>query len=388
MSTVWRELPDGAVSTVSGRGMKSFVKGAAGATRNVVFVYPHVSSGALAEYMKPDDVCLMLRNDAGSLIDAQVTVEPADDGGLQLVYAVAVDCVNELSVSVVVCGVAFWPAVTVQLGYDAINGTNHVATYDVGDDDTGKYGMTVNADGSMMVVSYQDMCEVHVFQLTPSFERVYVIGQEGIGSSEFKRPQRLCFTDDDTMLVCDRDNNRVQQLTVAGEYLSSFTVRRPISIAVHGDMVAVGTADGPIEIYSLATGELTRHFGSYGHGRGQIGGYATGIRFTPDGSCLLVADCSNRRLSLFTVVGMFKKHIGAGVFSDYDKDVSFSASGKIIVADTGKTRICVFSPDGDSIIKAWGSEGTAAGQFELPKALAVSGSYLFVMDDTRVQVFE
>ncbi len=36
VSTVWHELPDGAVSTVSGRGMKSFVTGAAGATRNVV----------------------------------------------------------------------------------------------------------------------------------------------------------------------------------------------------------------------------------------------------------------------------------------------------------------------------------------------------------------
>ena len=36
MSTVWRELPDAAVSTMSGRGMKSFVKGAAGATCNVV----------------------------------------------------------------------------------------------------------------------------------------------------------------------------------------------------------------------------------------------------------------------------------------------------------------------------------------------------------------
>ena len=34
ISTVWRELPDGGVSTVSGRGMQSFVKGAAGATRN------------------------------------------------------------------------------------------------------------------------------------------------------------------------------------------------------------------------------------------------------------------------------------------------------------------------------------------------------------------
>ena len=93
------------MSTVSGRGMKSFVKGASGATRNVVFVYPRVSSGALAEYVKPDDVCLMIRDEAGSLMDAHVIVERVDDGGLKLAYVVAADCVNSLSVSVTVCGV-------------------------------------------------------------------------------------------------------------------------------------------------------------------------------------------------------------------------------------------------------------------------------------------
>jgi DNA-binding beta-propeller fold protein YncE len=249
--------------------------------------------------------------------------------------------------------------------------------------------MAVNTDGSMMVVSYdRPLHQVYVFQLAPSFERVSVIGRHGTGPAEFKYPRRLCFTYDDTILVCDMGNNRVQQLTVAGEFLSSFTVQRPVSIAVHGDTVAVGTCDGPIEIYSLATGELIRRFGSHGDGPGQIGGCAAGIRFTPCGLSLLVAEWENHRMSLFTVDGVFIKHIGAGVLAEGPMDVSFGADGEIIVADIGNSRICVFSPDGDSIIKAWGSEGTAAGQFELPKALAVSGSYLYVLDKTRVQVFE
>ena len=42
MSAVWCELPDGAVSTVSGPGTNRFVKGAAGVTHNVVLVYPRV----------------------------------------------------------------------------------------------------------------------------------------------------------------------------------------------------------------------------------------------------------------------------------------------------------------------------------------------------------
>ena len=385
ISTVWRELPDGAVSTLSGRGMRSFVKSAAGATRNVVRVYPRVCSGALAEYVKPDDVCLMLRDAAGSLIDVRVTVERVDDGGLEIVYEVAADCVNKVDVSVTVCGVAVGPAVIVQSGYDAINGTNRFASYDVGDDNT--EGMAVNADGSMIAISYgPPQHQVHVFQLTSSFERVCVIGRKGTGPAEFKYPRRLCFINDDTLFVCDLGNNRVQRLTVAGEYLSAFTVQDPYSIAVHGDMVVVGTVDGPIEIHSLASGELIRRFGSCGDGPDEIGGWATGIRFTPDGKCILVSEYSRPRLSLFTAAGVCMKHIGA---SNGDKDVSCGGGGEIIiVAGSGNDRICVFSPDGDTLIKTWGSRGTAAGQFIFPGALAVSGSYLYVMDGPRVQVFE
>ena len=384
MSTVWRELPDAAVSTVSGRGMKSFVKGAAGATRNVVLVYPRVSSGALAEYVNLDDVCLMLIDDAGSLIDARVTAERVD-GCLQLVYVVAADCVNNFSVSVTVSGIATGPAVPVQSGYDAINGTNHVTSYDVGSDE--KLGMAVNAEGSMMAVAYHILHQVHVFRLTSSFERVCVIGRRGTDPAEFKYPRGLCFTDDDTILLCDRDNNRVQQLTAAGEYLSSFAVQEPMSLSVHGDMVAVGTANGPLELHLLATGELIRSFGSDGDGSSQIFG-CVGIRFFPNGTCLLLAEYFNRRLSLFSEDGVFIKHIGAGILASGYKDVSFGAGGEIIVADWGSHRICLFSPDGGTLIKTWGSRGTAAGEIYYPSALVVSGSYLYVMDKTRVQVFE
>ena len=388
MSTVWCELPDITMSTVSGRGMQTFAKASAGATRNVVLVYPCVSSGVLAEYVKRDDVCLMLKDDSGSLIDAHVTFKRAEDGGLQLVYVVAADCVSRLTVIVTVCGVPVGPAVTVQLGYDVINGTNHVASYDVGT--VFKFGMAVNSNGDMMVVSFDvPLHQVHVFRLAPSFERACVIGRDGTGPAEFNRPLRLCFTDDDTILVCDLDNNRVQQLTGAGEYLSSFAVQGPISIAVRGDMVAIGTVNGPIEIpvHSLATGELIHRF-KFCAKRGQIGNCATGIRYTPDGTRLLVAELNNRYLLVFTVEGVFVKRICTGILSKGDKDVSFGAGGEIIVADKDKHRICVFSPDGATLIKIWGSRGTTAGEFQYPNVLAVSGSYLYVMDKTRVQVFQ
>ena len=116
MSTVWHELPDGAVSTCYGSGLRSFVKGAAGATRNVVLVSPRVSSGALAEYVKPDDVCLVLRDDAGSLIDVCTTAHHAPDGAVQVSYTMLADCVSPINVTVTVCGVSIGTATSVSEG--------------------------------------------------------------------------------------------------------------------------------------------------------------------------------------------------------------------------------------------------------------------------------
>ena len=90
--------------------------------------------------MKPDDACLMLRDDAGSLIDAHVTVERVDDGDSQLAFVLSADCVSSLSVSLTVCDVAVGPTAIVQSGYDAITGSNHFVSYDVGTDETDGVG--------------------------------------------------------------------------------------------------------------------------------------------------------------------------------------------------------------------------------------------------------
>ena len=66
-----------------------------------------------------------------------------------------------------------------------------------------------------------------------------------------------------------------------------------------------------------------------------------------------------------------------------------ACSGEIIVADVNSHRVAVFSPDGKSLVRSWGSKGTEDGEFRYPTALAVAGSRLYVMDRSspRVQVF-
>jgi hypothetical protein len=249
--------------------------------------------------------------------------------------------------------------------------------------------MSVNAACSMMVVSLMHRCEVRVFRIKSGFKEVRRIGRRGKGPVEFIEPRGLCFVNDtDTFLFCDSGNHRVQHLSITGECLNIFSVRWPCSVACRDALIAVSSRDGPVEIRALSTGNLIQRFGTDGDGPGQIGGHATGIRFTPKGDRLLLAEQCNSRLSLFTVDGSFLKHIGVGMLSTcLRNDIEFGAGGEIIVADSRNNCICVFSSDGDTLLKSWGSKGCSPAEFQYPVALAVAGPQLFVMDNTRVQVF-
>ncbi len=84
------------------------------------------------------------------------------------------------------------------------------------------------------------------------------------------------------------------------------------------------------------------------------------------------------------------KHIGAGLVADGHKDVQFAPNGELLVADHSNHRVCVFSTDGNALLRTWGRFGTADGEFKYPTALALADSKLFVLDfgSARVQVFE
>ena len=160
---------------------------------------------------------------------------------------------------------------------------------------------------------------------------------------------------------------------------------------MHGDMVAVGTGKATVVLLSYATGAVIRTFGSKGTGRGNIGGASQGLRFTLDGVYILVAEYSNKRLSKFRVSdGAFVDFYCEGQVSNGEKDVEIAPSGEVIVADCRAHRVCVFSADGRTLLRTWGTEGTVNGQFKCPISLALLGNKLFVLDNgsARVQVFE
>ena len=115
--------------------------------------------------------------------------------------------------------------------------------------------------------------------------------------------------------------------------------------------------------------------------RGKDGKGQQVFKFSPEGKLLLT-------LGKAGVTGE-----GPDTFNQ-PSDVAVGANGDIFVADghdeSSNARIVKFSKDG-KFLKAWGKHGSAAGEFEVPHALAFdSRGRLFVADrsNNRIQIFD
>ena len=401
ISTLWCDLPDTTMSTLTGRGLHIFVKGPAGVQRNVLIVKPRVSNGLLAAYVQPDDVRLLLKDDDGAFIDAHVTVDPVADGGFQLAFAVAAECKSKLNVLLSVCGVAIGPVITVHSGFNAKKDSTLVATHAV--DGGWRSSIAVNCDKSVMAVSVaihitcpgydsEGRSEIHFYHLTPAFAFSHTIGKHGMEPTEFYFPSKLCFTDDGDILVVD-DLHRVQHWTVAGKYINALLsdgMHCQTAIATQGDMVAVGFEFWPTHLFSLATGELIREFRKIHNNGDGIGD----LQFSPDGQYLLAAAYNNRCIVLYTTGdGKLLKKIGKCVIGgDASNNVAFGADGEIIASDGANKRMCVFSADGDTLLRSWSKlENTCASPKEpFSRTFITSGANMFVLNcfGNTVRVFE
>lgn len=88
-------------------------------------------------------------------------------------------------------------------------------------------------------------------------------------------------------------------------------------------------------------GEFLFHFGTRGCGPGQFNG-PTGVAVLHDGS-IIVCDCLNNRVQLFTSRGVFIGSFGTegrghGQFSR-PMGVAVDSEGRIIVVDQGRTHL-------------------------------------------------
>jgi WD40 repeat protein len=387
-SFVCLQIPpiDAARTSVTGPGTIAFAVDDTPSTQNIITVKAFNRRGRPVVLMPALIQVKLSHTGAGGEAAGIYTSTFFADGTAMISYIVRSLEFTNVSIELLVRGISAWCGVVPKRAA-TFKGV-HQQTYAIHNTST-RRGLAVSGNGQLMAVSsYGNHC-VDLYSLVPTFHHLRKLGSKGPTPGQFSEPRFVCFTSRNTLLVCDNCNNRVQELNIDGSYIRSIVVQNVWSVVLHDDLLVVGCRNSTVSLFSFSSGALIRTFGSVGDGPGQIKDME-GISFTRDCQYLLVAESSKMRVSMFTAAGDFVKHIGVGALSSNHKDVAVLHTGQILVTDGPANRLCLFSPDGDTLVSTIGSEGTADGQFKFPTALAVHGSRVFVLDNAspRVQVFE
>ena len=178
-------------------------------------------------------------------------------------------------------------------------------------------------------------------------------GNRGSGNGQFTNPYCVAVGNSGNVYVVDTGNNRVQEFTSTGTYVTSW--------------------------------------GSSGSGNGQFN-YPFGVAVDDSGN-VYVADVFNNRIQEFTSTGTYVTSWGSsgssnGQFNSM-RGVAVDDSGNVYVADFGNNRIQKFTSTG-TYVTQWGSSGSGNGQFTNPFGVAVDNSgnvYVSDSNNNRVEKF-
>jgi len=93
--------------------------------------------------------------------------------------------------------------------------------------------IAVAPNGDLYVSDGYGNARVHQFDADGHLKRSW--GEPGVGPGQFKIPHGIVVLGDGRVLVCDRENDRIQLFDPAGGYLGAWPARRPTHIALGRD---------------------------------------------------------------------------------------------------------------------------------------------------------
>jgi sugar lactone lactonase YvrE len=149
---------------------------------------------------------------------------------------------------------------------------------------------------------------------------------------------------EDSILVADKYNDRVQKLTYDGEFVEEYSVPKPQDVAVDriGNIYVLSAEDGTVYKFN-SVGQYEDKFGGTESEPGVSFGYEGGEELGPYG-------------------------------------IACDSQGNVYVSDTYNHRILKFSSDGE-FIKMYGSYGHDGDQFAYPKGIYIDNEdNLYVAD--------
>ncbi|XP_068713785.1 E3 ubiquitin-protein ligase TRIM71-like [Montipora foliosa] len=252
-------------------------------------------------------------------------------------------------------------------------------------------GVAVNSRDEIAVTSNH---KVQIFDCKGNFLRSF--GRQGSEKGQFQDPGGIAFGKDRNIYVADEGNHRIQIFNEEGRYLSMFggegsldsQLNDPygLSLDSNGNIIVVDNGNKFIKIFSPDGKFLTK-----------IGGPSSlsdPIHCVQSGDYLIVSDCGDHSVKVFTREGYYKYQFGTrgkgnGEF-DHPRCLSVSKSGHVLVCDWFNNRVQVFELNGKFVAK-FGKEGSNLGEFKYPLSVALLSNGQIVVSDwlnDRIQIFD
>ncbi|XP_065092219.1 RING finger protein nhl-1 [Ochlerotatus camptorhynchus] len=258
-------------------------------------------------------------------------------------------------------------------------------------------GISVGPDNSIVVADSSNH-RVQVFDSNGIFVKEF--GQYGNGDGEFDCLAGVAVNRIGQFIIADRYNHRIQVLDPAGRFLRSFGSQGTadgkfnypwgITTDALGFIYVCDKENHRIQVFQ-SDGTFIGKFGSGGKEEGQLEHpHYIAVSNT---NRVIVSDSNNHRIQIFDVNGRVLTTFGSegsdeGQFK-FPRGVAVDDQGYICVADSGNNRIQIFHPDG-SFLRAFGSWGSGDAEFKGLEGVAImSNGNILVCDreNHRVQVF-
>ena len=255
----------------------------------------------------------------------------------------------------------------------------------------GPWGVAFSRNGLWAVADNSNHC-VYIFD--DKDQLVRKIGSMGSSSGQFSYPHGVAFDSHNHLYITDNGNHRVQKIDANGNYLLEFGTKgtsdgqlnNPQGVAIHRDKVYIADCDNKRVSVFKTTGKFCFSFGSDQFGCPQD----VAVSVT---NHLLIADSRNSCISIFTLDGCCSgksdiRGCGKGQLKS-PHSLTADLNGHIIVADACNQGVSVFDKDGNCI-HCFGSYGSASGQFKGPYGIALSpNNNIYISDyyNKRVQIF-
>ncbi|KAG1667945.1 RING finger protein nhl-1 [Nymphon striatum] len=226
------------------------------------------------------------------------------------------------------------------------------------------------------------------------------IGSRGSDKGYFTWPRGVAVGPDNTVVVADSSNHRVQIFDSNGRFMKEFgkygsaegefDCLAGVAVNRIGQFIISDRYNHRVQVFD-PSGRFLRSFGCEGRADGRFS-YPWGIA-TDSLGFIYVCDKENHRVQVFQADGTFVGKFGTignrpGQL-EHPHYIAVSSTNRVIVSDSNNHRLQIFDVNG-RCLTSFGGEGSEEGQFKFPRGVAVDDQgYIFVGDsgNNRIQIF-